>query len=832
MDDMVLLREYTQRNSEAAFETLVARRVNFVYSAALRQVRNVDLAGEITQAVFIILAQKAGKIPDRTILTGWLFKTTRFVALAQIRAAVRRQRHEKEVQMQAELQGAVPSAADEIWEQMAPLLDEALAALGETDRQAVLLRFFENKSLAEVGNSLGTGEDTARKRVSRALEKLFRFFHQRGIASTTASLARVIPAHSVQAAPIILAKSATALALAKGAAAGGSTLTLIEGALKLMAWAKAKTAAVAVAGVVLATCTTTVVVEEVHAAQQKAQASRAAELFKTFVVEKQAQATAAAAAEGLQLPSEYEAFFAAAKKGNLQAMERILENLEDSAPLTDVSWQAMIETFLAFYSFSFWDEKYALAYAHDIIESLPPGSIYFPGPLIGRGLIPALQKSEVNGEPCFAITLWKLSDESYRTYLRSMYGDKIYIPTEADVEKCFRDYAPNALRRKQQNRLTRFDLAQICMLIGKVIFDKNSDHEFYCEGGPIFNGTYSNLEPHGLIFKITRQPRPGLSDDLITQSHDYWRKQLQPMIGDWLTDDTSIPELAAWTERVRFKHDFTGFTGDRHFIEKNSEGEQIVYAYLRTVFGGLYAWHADHATNTVEKERLMREADFAYRQAIALWPPVPALQYANLLEKDDRESDAQLIRELRRRTLATFVSRMHRAPVRGAPAGWSVVEGGMDQWKVTNGVIHGHSVDGDSLLLSERKYRNVTLSATVGTTNREASLAIRFQDPANGYFVLFAPDGLRDWPGRIALYKRTDWNESVIASYHGRVFSTMGQSVKVSVTAHGPSFEVRLNDVTVLETQDATFDSGYIGLRIFGDSDSPCDATYSNLTFH
>src|SRR5450759_3541443 len=166
MDDLALLREYAARDSEAAFAELVTRRVGFVYAAALRQVRDPHLAEEITQAVFIILAQKAGRISGKTILAGWLFKTTRFAAIAQTRDLVKRQRRELEVFMQSEFQSATP---DPFWEQMSPLLDEALATLGETDRQAVLLRFFENKSLAEVGSHLGTGEDTARKRVSRGV---------------------------------------------------------------------------------------------------------------------------------------------------------------------------------------------------------------------------------------------------------------------------------------------------------------------------------------------------------------------------------------------------------------------------------------------------------------------------------------------------------------------------------------------------------------------------------------------------------------------------------------------------------------------------------------
>ncbi len=264
MDDMALLREYAANNSEAAFAELVSRRIEFVYSAALRQVRDPHLAGEIAQAVFIILAQKAGRISEKTILTGWFFRTTRFAALAQIRAEAKRSLRmatiEKELQMQTKFSSAAP---DDIWNQMSPLLDEALASLGEKDRQAVLLRFFENKSLAEVGNALGAGEDTARKRVSRALEKLHRYFSKRGVTSTTATLAEKISANSIQAAPVALAKSVTTVALAKGAAASASTLTLIKGALKIMAWTKVKTTIAASIGILLITGAATVTTREI-----------------------------------------------------------------------------------------------------------------------------------------------------------------------------------------------------------------------------------------------------------------------------------------------------------------------------------------------------------------------------------------------------------------------------------------------------------------------------------------------------------------------------------------------------------------------------------------
>ena len=259
-DDLALLRDYARRNSEEAFATLVSRYVNLVYSVALRRVGNADLAEEITQAVFIILARKASSLGDRTILPGWLCRTARYASANALTIQRRRHQREQEAHMQNISNEPI---ADETWRQLAPLLDDAMARLGSKDHDALVLRFFENRNFKEVGAALGASEDAAKMRVGRALEKLHRFFTRRGISSTTAILAGVIPANAVQAAPVVLAKSVTAVAAAKGAAASASTLTLIKGALNLMAWAKAKTAVVA--GVcVLTAGTTTVAVWELE----------------------------------------------------------------------------------------------------------------------------------------------------------------------------------------------------------------------------------------------------------------------------------------------------------------------------------------------------------------------------------------------------------------------------------------------------------------------------------------------------------------------------------------------------------------------------------------
>ena len=265
-DDMTLLREYAGRNSEEAFAALVSRHVNLVYSVALRQVRDPHLAEEITQAVFIILARKAKSLGPKTILPGWLCRTARYVSANALTMQCRRQRREQEAFMESTLNNsgcdATSQPADEnVWRQIAPLLDDALARLGQKDHDALVLRFFENKSLGEVGAAIGASEDTARMRVNRALEKLRKFFTKRGVDSTAATIAETISANSVQAAPVALAKAVTAVAIAKGAAASASTLTLIKGALKIMAWTKAKTVAVTgVAGLLGIGLTTTVII--------------------------------------------------------------------------------------------------------------------------------------------------------------------------------------------------------------------------------------------------------------------------------------------------------------------------------------------------------------------------------------------------------------------------------------------------------------------------------------------------------------------------------------------------------------------------------------------
>jgi RNA polymerase sigma factor (sigma-70 family) len=238
LDDITLLRKYVADNSEEAFATLVTRHINKVYSVALRHTRNPDQAEEITQAVFVILARKSASLATgwrprlvaATSLSGWLHQTARLAAVTFIRSAVRRTRREQEAPMESVLN----KADTDVWEQIAPLLDAAMARLNETDRHVVVLRFFDGKSMGEIGAALGSNEDAAKKRVGRALDKLQKYFSRRGVHSTTDTIAQAITTNSVQSAPALLIQTTTAVALAKGAAASISTLTLAKATLVAM----------------------------------------------------------------------------------------------------------------------------------------------------------------------------------------------------------------------------------------------------------------------------------------------------------------------------------------------------------------------------------------------------------------------------------------------------------------------------------------------------------------------------------------------------------------------------------------------------------------------
>ncbi|HXP61041.1 MAG TPA: sigma-70 family RNA polymerase sigma factor [Dongiaceae bacterium] len=217
MEDHELLSEYAEHHSDQAFAELVARHIDLVYSTAFRLVGESHLSRDVSQMVFIDLARKPRSLRNPRVLAGWLYHTTRFKAASALRTEHRRRQWESTAM---EL-SALDSDSQSVWQALAPQLDAAMDTLDLNDRDAVVLRFFKGKSLREVGRALGTSEDAAQKRVTRALEKLRSYFARQGIAATAGLIAAEISAHAVQSAPAGLAAGIAATSLA-GAAGGGT----------------------------------------------------------------------------------------------------------------------------------------------------------------------------------------------------------------------------------------------------------------------------------------------------------------------------------------------------------------------------------------------------------------------------------------------------------------------------------------------------------------------------------------------------------------------------------------------------------------------------------
>ena len=225
LTDQQLLRDYTGRRSEAAFAELVRRHVDLVYSAALRMVCDAHLAEDVTQEVFLALARNAGQLTRHPVLAGWLHRTTQNLAANTVRSDVRRRAREQKAAAMNELLSTEPDA---VWEHIAPHLDAALGELSEPDRDALLLRYFEHKSPREMAQTLGTSEDAAQKRVSRAVEHLREFFAKRGVTIGAGGLAVVVSANAVQAAPVGLAVTISTAAVLAGTTVATTTATITK----------------------------------------------------------------------------------------------------------------------------------------------------------------------------------------------------------------------------------------------------------------------------------------------------------------------------------------------------------------------------------------------------------------------------------------------------------------------------------------------------------------------------------------------------------------------------------------------------------------------------
>lgn len=246
LTDQQLLRDYAERRAEPAFAELVRRHVDLVHSAALRMVRDTHLAEDVTQGAFVALARSASQLTDRAVLSGWLHRTAQNIAAQTVRTNVRRRAHEQEAAAMNEL---FAHETDGVWEHIEPHLDDALGEVSEPDRDALLLRYFERKSAQEMAQVLGVSHEATQKRVTRAVERLRKYFAQRGVTVGMSGLAAVISVYAVQAAPVGLAATISTAAGVAAAAITPTTTATVTQALAMTTTQKVLIAAAFAAAV-------------------------------------------------------------------------------------------------------------------------------------------------------------------------------------------------------------------------------------------------------------------------------------------------------------------------------------------------------------------------------------------------------------------------------------------------------------------------------------------------------------------------------------------------------------------------------------------------------
>ena len=251
--------------------------------------------------------------------------------------------------------------------------------------------------------------------------------------------------------------------------------------------------------------------------------------------------------------------------------------------------------------------------------------------------------------------------------LGGLYPDReIYIPTLRDSDRCYSEYLEDAGRRAALGQLEpgesvttndnklqiagQVSVMNINGLLAKVIFDHSPKNEFFLEESFPLKWMYPHLTPFGIIMKINRQPLPGLTEDILNKDHEFWTQYSERLIGNWVTYDTSIKEIAAFVEKVYLRRDFSGFKGDRKFVRDDQA--QKSFSKLRSSIAGVYAWRLSpqcppeyRPKTDAEFQRLFREADFAFRQSFAFCPysPEAVFRYVNLLCSVQRYDDALLI---------------------------------------------------------------------------------------------------------------------------------------------------------------------------------------------
>lgn len=370
-------------------------------------------------------------------------------------------------------------------------------------------------------------------------------------------------------------------------------------------------------------------------------------------------------------------FFAAGKEGNWPECCSLYRYLahhshhfgEGDRLFESAVWHPINDAFRAYEQLAEGEPGYTLAFARDIMESVPPGSIYFGDTDAGRFLITFLSDSHETGKPFFTLTQNALADGLYLDYLRAMYGTNIHIPSSTEHRECFDGYISNVQERLREGRLKPGEQAQyvngvlqvsgaVAVMelngyISRLIFDQNPGRDFFVQEAYAQEWMKPFLSPHGPVLKLNHEPVPEITEEMVQMDRDYWTRHTVRLIGQWLVPETVVDEVVAFVERVYLQRTLDGFTGDATFVRSaktwKSLPDQVSpprwISGLRTPIARIYEWRAGHTVVSAERRRMTLEAEYAYKQAFALCPYLTdtVVGYVYFLANQNRIRDALLV---------------------------------------------------------------------------------------------------------------------------------------------------------------------------------------------
>lgn len=390
--------------------------------------------------------------------------------------------------------------------------------------------------------------------------------------------------------------------------------------------------------------------------------------LKRYFNDKEAQARSLVRLENQEQAPEMWEFFKAGNAGDWKSVGGIYRTLSSRAyqyegtqkdkRLEVMAWQPLNECFGAYDQFSHMAEEYVQIFGHEIIGSIPKGSIYFGGTDPGRWIVTAFCKSHPKADPCFVLTQNALADGLYLKYLRAMYGDRIHVASEDDSKKAYDAYIAEVSVRDKEGKLKpgenvkkvngKYQVSgQVAVMavnagIARTIFEANPDREFFIEESFPLDWMYPYLSPHGFIMKINREAPAELSREIVRKDRDHWIWFGDRALGAWLTPETPVQAVCEFAAKVFGAAEYGEYQPDERFV-RNAHACKT-YSKLRSSIAGVYAWRWRNAKGE-EKQRMAKEADFAFRQAFALCPysPEALFRYVNLLKEMGRKKDALLI---------------------------------------------------------------------------------------------------------------------------------------------------------------------------------------------